>query len=59
MKNTLIILAWVLVLLPLGAVYHKIGGFATTLDVQSLVVENGIAYLAEGTYGGTYGSISY
>jgi hypothetical protein len=48
MKKILIFSTLVLSLLPLIAVYHKIGGCATPLDVQSLVVENGIAYLAEG-----------
>ena len=48
MKNMLIFLALLVALLPLGAVYHKIGGYATPLDAQAVVVQNGIAYLEEG-----------
>jgi hypothetical protein len=53
MKKILIVSVLVFALLPLGAVYHKIGDFTTPLDVQSLVVENGIAYLAEGSSDGS------
>jgi hypothetical protein len=49
MKKLFFIFTLFLTLLPLGAVYHKTGDYATPLDVQSLVVGNGIAYLAEGT----------
>lgn len=54
MKKLPVLLAGVLLLMPLGAVYHKIGDYATPLDMQAVVVENGIAYLAEGLYDGTY-----
>jgi hypothetical protein len=46
MKKTIIILALVLSLLPLGAIYHKIGDFTTTGCINSVVVEGDIAYVA-------------
>jgi hypothetical protein len=47
MKKILIVSALVLILLPLGAVYHKIGDFTTLSYAQDLDVVGNIAYVAE------------
>ncbi len=51
MKKTLVVSALVLALLPLGAVYHKVGEITTPEPVQSVYGANGIAYVANGASG--------
>jgi hypothetical protein len=48
MKKTIIILALVLSLLPLWAVFHKIGEFNTLNDANYLTIIGNTAYVAEG-----------
>lgn len=49
MKKTIFILALILSLLPLGAVYHKLGEFDTPGFANSVIVDNGIAYVIDAT----------
>jgi hypothetical protein len=51
MKSILIILALVLSLLPLSAVYHKIGEFDTPGTANDVEIVGNIAYVADGAAG--------
>lgn len=51
MKRIIFIIALVLSLFPLGAVYHKIGDFDTSGVANAVLTTGNIAYIADGSIG--------
>ncbi len=51
MKKLVVFLIVVIIILPLSAVYHKIGDYDTPGSVSSVFVTNNIAYIAEEDWG--------